>query len=152
MDLRPSILDDLGILATLSWFCREFQKTYADIQIQQNITVEEDHIQRSLKTAIFRITQEAMNNIAKHSRASVIHLALTKDDHLLYLEIRDNGRGFNVKQTLVSDTEGRGLGLASMQERAELFGGNFQLISEEGQGTLIRAVWPLEVPIHKNRG
>jgi PAS domain S-box-containing protein len=143
MDLRPSILDDLGIKATLSWFCREFQKTYTDIHIEQELSVREDQIQDALKIIIFRITQEALNNVAKHGRAGSIRLALAENEQGLGLEIQDNGRGFSVKEATEGAPEGRGLGLAGMKERTELSGGAFQVISEEGRGTLVRAVWPL---------
>ena len=144
MDLRPSILDDLGILSTISWFSREFQKTFAGVRIDLNLALEENRIPGPLKTIIFRIIQEAMNNIAKHSQASKIRLTLSRKNHRLLLEITDNGRGFKVREALTLDPEGRGLGLASMQERAELFGGSFRIHSREGLGTKIRASWPLE--------
>ena len=67
MDLRPPMLDDLGILPTLSWFCRRFQTIYPSIRIEKKMEIKEDEVPDSLKTVIFRITQEAMNNVAKHS-------------------------------------------------------------------------------------
>lgn len=143
MDLRPSILDDLGILATLSWFCREFQKTYTHIRMEQDISAGEEQIPGPLKIIIFRITQEALNNIAKHSRAGQVRLGLVLDEERLLLEIQDNGRGFQVKEAMNEKAEGRGMGLAGMKERTELSGGEFQIRSSEGQGTLIRATWPL---------
>ncbi|MCU0578400.1 MAG: sensor histidine kinase, partial [Desulfobacterota bacterium] len=143
MDLRPSILDDLGIRATLSWFCREFQKTYSHIHIEPEISAEEERIPGHLKIIIFRITQEALNNIAKHSAAGSVRLALARDDQQLWLEIKDDGRGFAVEQIGIGAPEGRGLGLGSMRERAELSGGAFQITSVMGEGTLIRATWPL---------
>jgi len=72
LDLRPPILDDLGILATLSWFCRRFNTIYLGIRIEQKIDIKEDEVPDLLKTAIFRITQEAMNNVAKYSRANLL--------------------------------------------------------------------------------
>jgi PAS domain S-box-containing protein len=143
MDLRPSILDDLGILATLSWFCREFQKTYSHLQIEQDISAGEEQIPGPLKIIIFRITQEALNNIAKHSRAGHVRLGLGLDDERLLLEIQDNGRGFQVEEATNGKAEGRGMGLAGMKERTELSGGEFQIRSNEKRGTLIRATWPL---------
>jgi PAS domain S-box-containing protein len=143
MDLRPSILDDLGILATLSWFCREFQKTYTHIRIEQDISAGEEQIPGPLKIIIFRITQEALNNIAKHSRAGHVRLGLGLDEERLLLEIQDNGRGFQVEEATDGKAEGRGMGLAGMKERTELSGGEFQIRSNQGRGTLIRAAWPL---------
>jgi PAS domain S-box-containing protein len=75
-DLRPSILDDLGILATIGWFCREFKNVYTGIRIETTIDIEEDEVPSHLKTIIYRILQEALNNVAKHSRANFVHLRL----------------------------------------------------------------------------
>ncbi|RPH82722.1 MAG: PAS domain S-box protein, partial [Desulfobacteraceae bacterium] len=143
MALRPSTLDDLGILATISWFCREFQATYSGILIKQKIQVEEQEIPALLKTVIFRIVQEALNNIGKHSRAGQISLNLTRKGRHLNLDIRDNGGGFDLKKPYSSDNSTRGMGLAGMKERAELSGGALTIHSQPGKGTRIQAVWLL---------
>ncbi len=137
MDLRPSILDDLGILATIGWFTREFQKVYVHISVEKQISAEENEIPDSLKTAIFRVMQEAMNNVAKHSKANLIRFILKKAKDEVALSIEDNGEGFdpeNIKQ---------GLGLTSMRERTELSGGTFEIESTVGKGTIIRASWAI---------
>ncbi len=144
MDLRPSILDDLGILATISWFCREFQTTYSDIRIKQKIQVQEEQIPALLKTVIFRIIQEALNNIGKHSQAGQIRLNLVQKDHHLQLDIRDNGVGFDLKSIFALNGSTRGMGLAGMEERAKLSGGTFAIRAQPGKGTRIQAAWPLE--------
>ena len=77
-DLRPSILDDLGIIPAMNWFCREYQKTYSHISVENQIGISEHEVPDSLKTPIFRICQEAMNNIAKYSKASLVNLSLKK--------------------------------------------------------------------------
>ncbi len=136
-DLRPSMLDDLGIVPALNWFCREYQKTYSHICVEKQIHVSENDVTDSLKTAIFRVSQEAMNNIAKHSRASLVSLYLQKENGKIELTIQDNGQGFDL------DTTTRGLGLSTMRERVELSGGTFDLESAMGRGTVIRASWPL---------
>jgi PAS domain S-box-containing protein len=140
-DLRPSMLDDLGILATLSWFCRRFGTTYPGIRVEQKIGVQESEAPDSLKTPIFRITQEAMNNIAKHSKADLIILSLKGEGKRIELTIQDNGMGFDVEGMLSRGRSQRGLGLESMRERVELSGGAFTIESTHGQGTLIRASW-----------
>ncbi|MBP1713275.1 MAG: sensor signal transduction histidine kinase, partial [Deltaproteobacteria bacterium] len=96
MNLRPSILDDLGILATINWFCREFQRIYSHLQIHRDIRVEEKDIPNRLKIVIFRILQEGMNNISKHSRGNTVFLSLGKTPQTIELEIRDNGLGFSL--------------------------------------------------------
>jgi signal transduction histidine kinase/FixJ family two-component response regulator len=136
-DLRPSILDDLGITAAMKWFCREYQKTYSHISVENQIGLSEDEVPDSLKTPIFRICQEAMNNTAKYSKASLVNLSLTKEDAKIQLTIQDNGQGFD------PETVRKGMGLSTMRERAELSGGSFELESTKGKGTTVRASWPI---------
>jgi len=140
-DLRPSILDDLGILATIGWFCREFQDVYAGIRIETTIDVKEDEVPLYLKTMIYRILQEALNNVAKHSQANYVHLQMRKTETGLELVIHDNGRGFNLDQAMALKTSRRGFGLASMRERAELSGASFEINSAAESGTTIRVDW-----------
>ncbi len=78
MNLRPSTLDDLGILATLSWFLREFQSTYGSIVVDKAFGVAEREVPESLKLTLFRVVQEAMNNIAKHSHATRVAICLSR--------------------------------------------------------------------------
>jgi PAS domain S-box-containing protein len=136
-DLRPSILDDLGILPALSWFCREYEKTYSHLSVDKKIGISEEDVPNSLKTVIFRISQEAMSNVARHSEASLVDLGLHKTGDRLELTIRDNGHGFQPSEVM------KGLGLSTMRERAELSGGTFTIQSTSGKGTTIRASWPL---------
>jgi PAS domain S-box-containing protein len=143
MDLRPPMLDDLGLLPTLSWFCRRFQTIYSGIRVDQEVMIKEIEVPDSLKIVAFRITQEAMNNIAKHSKAERVRLALRKIDNGLELVLEDNGQGFDLEKVLASERTQRGLGLSSMRERTELSGGSFRIESTEGGGTAIRAWWPL---------
>ena len=142
LDLRPPMLDDLGILATLSWFCRRFNSIYPGIRIEQKIDIKEDEVPDLLKTAIFRITQEAMNNVAKYGRATLLSFSLSGEDKKIELAIADNGIGFNMEEMFTQDRSRRGLGLQSMKERAELSGGSFTIQSAQGKGTAIRASWP----------
>jgi len=95
-----------------------------------------------LKTVIFRITQEAMNNVAKYSRANLLSLSLNGEGKNIELAITDNGIGFNVEEMLAKERSRRGMGLESMRERAELSGGSFTIQSAQGKGTVIRASWP----------
>jgi PAS domain S-box-containing protein len=135
-DLRPSILDDLGLIPAMNWFCREYQKTYSHISVEDQIGVEEDEVPDPLKTPIFRISQEAMNNIAKYSKASLVNLSLRKEDDKVLLTVQDNGDGFD------PNTVRKGMGLSTMRERAQLSGGSFNLESATGKGTIIRVSWP----------
>ncbi len=136
MDLRPSTLDDLGISATIDWFCRIFRKIYSSIQIEYQIDIQEKEVPIELKTVIFRVIQEAMNNVSKHSKADLVNLSLKKIDNRIELAIKDNGAGFDLENSR------RGYGLGSMEERTELSGGFFVIDSKRGEGTAIRASWP----------
>jgi PAS domain S-box-containing protein len=142
MDLRPSVLDDLGILATISWFCREFQATYPNLYIEKEITIREDEVPDLLKTTIYRILQEALNNIAKHSKAYLVSLSLKKKEGAIELAVQDNGQGFDLQRRHSIESPKGGFGLSSMRERVELSGGVFVIESALGKGTLIRATWP----------
>jgi signal transduction histidine kinase len=139
-DLRPSALDDLGVVSTMGWFCREFQKTYSTIRIEQKAEVSENDVPESLKIAIFRVMQEAFHNIAKHSKAERATLCLAKNGGSIELCIKDHGTGFDVNACL---SKGKGLGLTSMRERTELSGGSFKVESMIGAGTTIKAAWPV---------
>ena len=143
MDLHPSTLDDLGIIATLSWFCRRFQTTYSHIRIEQDVGIGESEVPKSLKTVIYRISQEALNNIAKHSKAGSVCLSLQKIDNTIQLTIQDDGQGFGVMETAAIDGTRKGLGLISMTNRAQLSGGCCKIESIFGKGTVVRASWPI---------
>jgi len=135
-------LDDLGIIATFSWFCREFEDTYPKIKITKEISMNEDEAPDLLKVAMYRILQEGLNNIAKHSRAERVKVFLKKTDQAIELIIKDNGRGFNLENTLSPEIGKSGLGLISMIKRTELSGGSLTINSNDNTGTTLRAVWP----------
>ena len=143
MNLRPSMLDDLGILATVKWFCRQFESTYSKIRISQSIEIEEHEVPGSLRTVIFRVLQEGLNNIAKHSMANMVLLSLRKTGQAIELVIQDNGQGFNLSRVRSPGGATLGLGLESMRERTELSGGSFKIEPIEGKGTTIGVSWPL---------
>jgi signal transduction histidine kinase len=141
MNLRPALLDDLGIIATLNWFVREFKKANPDLQITTKVDIQEDQIPDIIKTVVYRVMQEALNNITKHSNAKVINLGLEKKEGRIEFVIQDNGQGFDSDLMLSQKGTDRGLGLAGMKERIQLSGGSFFLESAKGAGTTIRAVW-----------
>lgn len=136
-NLRPSILDDLGILATLTWFCREFRKVYSHLNVEKDIRVAEDQIPEPLKIVIFRVLQESLNNFAKYAQGDRVRVALEMTGGSLELSVQDDGVGFDPKGCR------RGMGLSSMRERTELSGGSFALETGRGKGTTVRARWPL---------
>lgn len=142
MDLRPTVLDDFGITATIAWLRREFQKQNPQSYIELEITAEESEIPGRIKPAIFRTTQEALENVSRHSKAELVHLSLLKTGAGVELTVADCGVGFDVETVLSTHDASRGIGLASMRERIGLSGGSLAVDSVPGEGTVVRAVWP----------
>jgi PAS domain S-box-containing protein len=136
-NLRPSILDEVGLIPTIGWFTQEYQKTYGQIQIRNQVEAIEKDIPDLLKVVIFRVLQEALNNFAKHGRGNLVELSLIKSGDALHLRIQDNGQGFDMGNVK------KGLGLESMRERVDLSGGEFQIESSIGRGTTIQATWSI---------
>jgi signal transduction histidine kinase len=143
MSLRPSVLDDLGILAAINWYCRQYESTHPAISVKKEIDIGENEVPESLKIVIYRVLQETLNNIAKHSKASVVLLYLRKAKQAIQLVVRDSGQGFDLEEAFSRKGTAKGLGLDSMRERAELSGGSFSIESSKGAGTVIRATWPV---------
>jgi signal transduction histidine kinase len=144
MDLRPSMLDDLGVLATAEWYCKEFQDTYGGIRIDVRIAVKEVDIAEHLKLVIYRVMQEALHNVARHAYATQVQLMLERVQGRLILRICDNGKGFSSSSRACNKPmASRGLGLRSMRERVEQAMGAFTVIPCIGSGTTIEASWPL---------
>ena len=139
MALRPPILDDLGIFTAIRSLCREFHRANPSVDIQPTFHAEEQEIPEHLKIVIYRISQEALNNIIKHSHADKVSITASRDKEDLELLIEDNGSGFDLREVI---EEARGMGIASMKERAQYSGGAFSLISKKGKGTVIRVSWP----------
>ncbi len=145
MNLRPSMLDDLGILAALSWLARGFMNTHPALKVSQGFEVEEAMIPEALKITLFRIVQEAFQNTVKHSQATEVRLTLGMVGDRLTLQISDNGKGFEPRTPGQQDSLG-GLGLTSMRERTEFSGGTFAITASGGNGTQLVASWVLPEP------
>jgi PAS domain S-box-containing protein len=144
VDLRPFMLDDLGLVVTFNWFMKKFQSTYSSIRIGWRVELREQEVPESLKIVIFRIAQEALNNVARHSKAEQVSVVLKKRRDRIELIIRDNGVGIEEDSVGLSTNSTRGFGLASMKERTELSGGVFWLDTRPCQGTSITASWPFK--------
>jgi signal transduction histidine kinase len=140
--LRPSLLDDLGLLATISWFCREFGKLYPDLLIEQELDVTEDQIPEILKVVVYRVLQEAMNNVAKHSDATQVRVHLRKIEDRIEFSVVDNGHGFDPDEKFAEKSVNGGLGLSGMRDRTMLCDGNFEIDSKKSKGTTVRISLP----------
>jgi len=141
-NLHPSILDDLGISAAIRSFCREYQEVYTDIQVHQDVEADEENLPENFKILLYRLVQESLNNIAKHSGATQVELALKMTETSIDMVVEDNGEGFDLNNLYKNRSIRKGgLGLRGMKERTELSGGSFEVRSAPGTGTKIRAKW-----------
>lgn len=139
--LRPSILDDLGIIPTVKWLCREFQQIHPEIAVARDVTVDENSVPEEIKTVIYRVIQEGLNNVSKHSQAQRVRVSLARTERTLTLEIEDDGIGFVANEGPDHSGASGGIGIHSIKERTRLSGGVFEI--KTNKGTLIRASWPL---------
>lgn len=142
-NLHPSILEDIGLNAAFTSVIREFEKLAPEIEIRHRISVNEHKMAGSAKLTLYRILQEALNNIIKHSGADTVDVVCEFTEGYLQLEISDNGCGFDaVKAMDNGDDEMSGLGLESMKERTDYCQGTFTIGSEIGRGTRLNVRIP----------
>jgi signal transduction histidine kinase len=142
-DLWPYVLDDIGILATIDWYCRDFEKNHPGLKVENRIGIGEDEVPSAVKIVIYRVMQEAMSNVVKHSQATRVSLSLINKDHSVELAIVDNGIGFDPEEMFVKRNPLGGSGLLSVKARTELSGGILGVESVKGNGTTVRASWSL---------
>ena len=133
--LRPSMLDDLGLIPALEWQAREVSRQ-TGLRVDVAAGGVSDQLPEEFKTCIYRVVQEALNNAARHAGAGSVRVVAQQEPRRLLLSIQDDGHGFNVARS-------RGLGLLGMEERVAHLGGSLHLISERGSGTLISVILPL---------
>ncbi len=137
-ELRPSILDDLGLVAALEWQGEEFEKR-AGINVKFLNNLDETILQPVIVTALFRIYQELLTNVARHSGATKVNTSIYIDNNILYLSVEDNGIGFNSEGVIGKKT----LGLRGIKERTNLIGGTYEIKTRPGQGTFVLIFVPL---------
>lgn len=140
-DLRPSILDDLGLVAAIEWQSGEFGRR-SGISTEFISTMPEFRYSSDIAIGLFRICQESLTNVARHAEASKIWISLQEQDNeKILLKIQDNGKGFEVRK--ISDK--KTLGLLGMRERTLMMGGDFRIESEPGKGTTLFVTVPLTI-------
>lgn len=140
--LRPSMLDDLGLLPALRWIADQ-TASRSGFTVEVHHAIPADRLPPSVETACFRIVQEALTNVARHSQASAVEIDLFDDGDVLVLSVYDNGCGFNVAEMRARALAGGSLGVLGMQERAALLGGHLEIHSTPGQGCTLRLRCPL---------
>jgi signal transduction histidine kinase len=140
-ELRPAVLDDLGLIPALHSFLKDFA---ARTGLHTHLTAfaQAEKIDSANRTVLFRVAQEALNNVARHAKASRVEVTLQKLSDRICLKIHDDGKAFNV-ESVRRRRGGKHLGLLGMRERLEMIGGCLQIESARGQGTAILAQIPL---------
>ena len=144
-ELRPSILDDLGLIAALEWQSHEFEKR-TSIKCSFKSGFNELSLNKGSSVGIFRVFQEALTNIARHAKASEVESEIEKNDKHIFLKIKDNGIGFKMNQSKNFST----LGLVGMRERAIMLGGQLTIESNIDNGTEITLEIPFDLETKPN--
>ncbi len=142
IDLRPSALDDLGLLPALRWYVKEYQKK-CSIDVEFHATGFKERLPAEMETALYRIVQECLTNTAKHANANRVTITLKEETDRVYARITDDGEGFDYEALLRTPGQERGLGLAGMNERAVLLDGTLNIHSTFERGTIIEVSIPL---------
>lgn len=143
-DLRPSILDDLGLYSAIRWFARTNLEK-AGVKVEFVAADEGMRLPPHLETMLFRIAQEAISNILRHANASKVSIRLWTMAEQLWLEIKDDGRGFDIEKAAEGAVDRKQLGLLGIEERVSLVGGAVKVESAEGSGTCLQLHIPLPV-------
>ncbi len=143
-NLRPAALDDLGLSPALEGFCDDFaERTHLSIEFQHQESLPD--VPDVIGITLYRFLQEALTNVARHADATKIDVQLRMDETAVTLSVTDNGQGFELSPSHLSTTHSSGIGLAGMQERLQLLGGQFRITSNPGQGTSLTATIPLTI-------
>jgi signal transduction histidine kinase len=149
LDLRPTVLDELGLAAALEWYC---QRQVPRLGLKA-FYVGDPNLSRphpAIETTCFRVVQEAVTNVARHARTDAVWVDLRGGDEMLHLTIRDRGAGFDVQATRPRAGQDVGVGLHGMEERLRLVGGRLEIRSAPGQGTAVHVWTPLRPPANGN--
>ena len=143
LNLRPSMLDDLGLESALRWYTQR-QAALAGLEADVRAEPLMQRLDPMIETECFRVAQEALTNVVKHAKARTVTVELTQNGEQLHLSVRDDGVGFDVARVREQAVRGASLGLLSMEERAALAGGGLQYHATPGQGTEVHAWFPLK--------
>jgi two-component system, NarL family, sensor histidine kinase UhpB len=147
IDLRPSALDDLGLLPALRWYIKEYQQKFP-IVVEFHTTGFKERLSSEMETVLYRIVQEALTNVARHAHASKATITMKEEHSAVDVVIQDNGSGFTAGtlEEKPADGQEHGWGLVGMYERAKLLEGELTIDSAPGKGTTIHAKLPLRTP------
>jgi two-component system sensor histidine kinase UhpB len=142
LDLRPSLLDDLGLVPALRWHVSRFAQRL-DITVQIETVDLDERLDPEVETTLYRVVQEALTNIARHAHATQVRLRLERRASSVTATVEDNGQGFDTKELVACKASEWGAGLLGMRERVTLLGGSFYVQSVSGSGTQLSVEIPL---------
>ena len=142
IDLRPSALDDLGLVPALRWYLKEYQQK-CKVEVEFSASSFKERLPPEIETTIYRIVQEALTNTAKYAQATKVRVSVAEIEEGVRATVSDNGKGFDAQTLLKLPWQERGLGLAGMHERAALLDGALLIDTEPGRGTTIDVTIPL---------
>ncbi|MCZ2458873.1 MAG: PAS domain S-box protein [Chitinophagales bacterium] len=131
-ELRPSLLDDMGLVPAMEWYLKEFEKR-ASVKTNFKTTSEDLNLPNPIRTGLFRIFQESLTNVARHAKAHKVDVAIQSDNGNIQLSIKDDGEGFEIERARIKKT----LGILGMEERTFMMGGKYEVKSKPGKGTKI---------------
>lgn len=150
-ELRPAVLDDVGLIPALQSYAKDLvRRTRIPIRFKVLNPATIKGLDSAQRTAFYRVAQEALSNIVKHAKASLVQMSLYRRDSVVRMEIKDNGRSFSVERMMRVRRRKR-LGLLGMRERMEMIGGSFTLESKPGKGTTVFAQAPFKIPNEANQ-
>lgn len=144
-NLRPAMLDDLGLVPTLRWYLKRYEKR-VNLSVDLDTSDFQGRLPADFETTLYRVFQEALTNVSRHAHATHVELELRQRDGRVFAQIRDDGCGFDMLRVFNQEMPSSGTGLLGMRERVILLGGTFKIHSEPGIGTQVLIEIPLETP------
>ncbi len=142
LDLRPSMLDDLGLVPTLRWHLNRFSKR-TNVEVKFEAIDLDERLGSDVETVLYRVVQEAINNVSKHAEARKVIVRLQREGEAIAAYVEDDGKGFDANEILVGGAPESGVGVLGMRERVVILGGQFNIQSHRGRGTQISVEIPL---------
>jgi signal transduction histidine kinase len=149
-ELRPPLLDDLGLIPALRSYMKEFSKR-TRVPVHVTLFAAVERLDGDKRTVLYRVAQEALSNVEKHAHATRVNVSIRKTGDVARMEIHDNGKSFQVQRALFAKKIKR-LGLLGMRERVEMVGGSFAVESSPGTGTTVRAEIPIRNSVRRSAG
>lgn len=137
-ELRPSMLDSLGLVPTLRWLSQQFSERYSAIRVDMQVVDEFERLSPEIEIALYRVCQESLNNVAKHAKAGLVRITMIRTKTLLTLAIEDDGHGFEADPCYPSANNHQRYGLLGMRERIAELGGDFSVVTSPAEGTIVR--------------